>query len=843
MKKFTEGDAFGDYRVVRLLGKGGMGEVWLLRSPSGEEVAVKLLDEGPSPDHASRKRFIREAEVAMEVKHPNLVETYDVGEDPDSGLCYIIMEYMPGGTLSDYIKSNGALEIDDAVAIVDAMASVLELAQKKGIVHRDIKPANIMFDLNGTPKLADLGIARRRFADSETTTLTQTGVMIGTPAYMAPEQMLDAHHVDTRADIYSLGIVFYEMLTGERPNKDDTVVQLLARAVKGEPIPDVRTLRPEVSSSLAQLLNMMVLPDRNGRIATPWQITNAIESISSTGRLEAPQDTNRGGSTGRWRRVRIQWRRAWSSISWKALAAMGVLACAAIVFFVLALIEALAPKAAKTVDVAAGESNNLAVADVKLPPATESPSIHAVQTVVKTSIVEKIAEKDRVALQPTTNAITAASIVTVSSAVAHALDAGPQENSGAFGGADHEDVVRRADSLASDAPIVESTQEDQTVHENSEDASQKAAEAEEDRKKAVPLAKGVKESPTAAENFQEVDAEQVEALRQATSTTKNPTRRVQLTLNALFPGWVVSRNYDQDDRSGFLESKDGEKNVLVTLPYRGSPLEFRRRVVVPKSDPVLHVRVSNHSQESQFRMRIRVGEWLVREFDVKDGWTDVYVSLAKWSGKTVDVVIEHIPTGWHEEWAYWSKLEVISDQKAADLAEAQKSEPKPEKFVIPRNLFIKGCLLKDVLPVLLPLWSDRPQINGFLDRSCYYEEYLGRYNVVRLAWHKKLASACLHGSRKAKLWMQHPILSLTVAGDGEHVCRVKVGGVCGEILNEEISAREWKTFKIDLVNAGLVREGGYRKAVPLGSLKIEFSPVYGWNGNVFIAEISVEEGE
>lgn len=841
MKKFTEGDAFGDYRVVRLLGKGGMGEVWLLRSPSGEEVAVKLLDEGPSPDHASRKRFIREAEVAMEVKHPNLVETYDVGEDPDSGLCYIIMEYMPGGTLSDYIKSNGALEIDDAVAIVDAMASVLELAQKKGIVHRDIKPANIMFDLNGTPKLADLGIARRRFADSETTTLTQTGVMIGTPAYMAPEQMLDAHHVDTRADIYSLGIVFYEMLTGERPNKDDTVVQLLARAVKGEPIPDVRTLRPEVSSSLAQLLNMMVLPDRNGRIATPWQITNAIESISSTGRLEVPQDTNRGGSTGRWRRVRIQWRRAWSSISWKVLAAMGVLACAAIMFFVLALIEAssLAPKAAMTVDVSVGESNNLAVAGVKSPPTVESPPIQAVQMVVKTNIVEKIVEKPRIDPQPTTKAIAPASV-----AAAHSMDTRPQVSSEAFGGTNDVYVLGRTDSLAADAPTVESSQEDSTVHEkNSADTQQDVAEVKEDILNAPPVAVNGKDAPMSAAPPKGVDVEQVEALRHAVDTTKNPTRRVQLTLNALFPGWVVSRNYDQDDRSGFLESKDGEKNVLVTLPCRGSHLELRRRVAVPKSNPVMHVRVSNHSQESQFRMRIRIGEWSVREMDVKDGWTDVYASLAKWSGKTVDVVIEHIPTGWHEEWAYWSKLEVVSDRKAADLAEAQKLEPKPEKFVVSRDLCAKGCLLKDVLPVLLPLWGERPQVNGFLDRSCYYEEYLGRYNVVCLTWRKKLAAACLNGSRKVKLWMQRPILSLTVAGDGNNTYKVRVLDRNKEILSENVVVREWKTFKIDLVDAGTVRDGVYRKAVPLGSLRIEFSPVYGWDGSAFIAGISIEEGE
>ena len=277
------GDRFGDYTVVRLLGKGGMGAVYLLENANGAQVAAKILDPASSGDHESRKRFLREAELALGVKHLNLVETYDVGEDPDTGLCYILMEYVPGGSLADYLKENGALPVEDAVAVVEAMAGVLELARQKGIVHRDIKPANIMFDAEGTPKLADLGIARGGSLGTDTTTVTQTGMMIGTPAYMAPEQMLDAHNVDTRADIYSLGVVFYEMLTGERPNKDDTVVQLMAKAVKGEPLPDVRTLRPEVSASLAQLLAMMVVPDKDGRIATPGQITNALAIIERGG--------------------------------------------------------------------------------------------------------------------------------------------------------------------------------------------------------------------------------------------------------------------------------------------------------------------------------------------------------------------------------------------------------------------------------------------------------------------------------------------------------------------------------------------------------------------------------
>ena len=278
-RMLNPGDRFGDYIVVRLLGKGGMGAVFLLESANGGQVAAKILDPASAGDHESRRRFLREAELALGVKHPNLVETYDVGEDPDTGLCYILMEYVPGGSLADRLKA-GPLPVNDAVRIVYQIASVLELARQKGIVHRDIKPDNIMFGADGKAKLADLGIARGGVGGTETTTVTQTGVMIGTPAYMSPEQMLNSHAVDTRADIYSLGIVFYEMLAGQRPNAGDTAIQLMAKAVAGEPVPDVRTMRPEVSASLAELVSLMCAMKADERVATPTEVTTALTQIA-----------------------------------------------------------------------------------------------------------------------------------------------------------------------------------------------------------------------------------------------------------------------------------------------------------------------------------------------------------------------------------------------------------------------------------------------------------------------------------------------------------------------------------------------------------------------------------
>ena len=121
---FNPGDRFGAYQAVRRLGKGGMGEVWLMVSDSGLENAAKILNPDDAADHDARKRFVREAELAMGVKDDNLVEVYDVGEDPDTGLCYIMMEYVPGGTLADYLKAKGALPIEDAVAVVYAIEAL-----------------------------------------------------------------------------------------------------------------------------------------------------------------------------------------------------------------------------------------------------------------------------------------------------------------------------------------------------------------------------------------------------------------------------------------------------------------------------------------------------------------------------------------------------------------------------------------------------------------------------------------------------------------------------------------------------------------------------------------------
>lgn len=260
VKLLEPGDMFGDYTVEKLLGQGGMGAVHLMRTSDGTLYAVKVMDaEAAEKNQDFLKRFLREGEFAVRIRHPNLIAVHRVGKDERTGLCYLAMDYLPGGSLADRLEKCKRLSVEESVSIVVQIAAALEVAHRNGVIHRDIKPGNIMFDIDGTPKLADLGVAK--FSDgTHKTTVTSTGMIIGTPAYMAPEQMMDSRHVDARADIYSLGVVFYEMLTGIRPNEGSTAIELMTRALKGEPLPDVRRMRPELSAAIAYVLSLLCAP-------------------------------------------------------------------------------------------------------------------------------------------------------------------------------------------------------------------------------------------------------------------------------------------------------------------------------------------------------------------------------------------------------------------------------------------------------------------------------------------------------------------------------------------------------------------------------------------------------
>ena len=264
-KALNPGDRFGDCTVERSLGAGGMGSVYLVRSPGGTPYALKLLDpEMAKSDPDFKVRFMREAEFAMTLHHRNLIPVLDAGEDPELGVCYLLMSYMPGGSVKERVRAQGRFPVAEAVSIVARIAAALEVAHYHGVIHRDIKPDNILFDDDGTPRLGDLGVARFK-EDARRVERTAKGAIIGTPAYMAPEQMMDAHGIDARADIYSLGVVLYEMLAGKRPYEGCSAMELMAKAVKGEPLPDVREANADVPESVAHALALMTAPKPEDR--------------------------------------------------------------------------------------------------------------------------------------------------------------------------------------------------------------------------------------------------------------------------------------------------------------------------------------------------------------------------------------------------------------------------------------------------------------------------------------------------------------------------------------------------------------------------------------------------
>ena len=209
-------EKFPQLEIIELLGHGGMGAVYKARQKQLDRlVALKILPPEVGQNPAFAERFMREARSLAKLNHPEIVTVYDFGHTED-GLYYFLMEFVDGTDLRRIIQA-GEITSDQALAIVPKICEALHYAHKKGIVHRDIKPENILLDAEGNVKIADFGLARLLDKPTSAYTLTQSGQRMGTPHYMAPEQIEHPQEVDHRADIYSLGVVFYEMLTGELP--------------------------------------------------------------------------------------------------------------------------------------------------------------------------------------------------------------------------------------------------------------------------------------------------------------------------------------------------------------------------------------------------------------------------------------------------------------------------------------------------------------------------------------------------------------------------------------------------------------------------------------------------
>ncbi len=279
------GQELGQYKITKKLGRGGMASVYLADQASiGRQVAVKVMPRHFLHDPSFLERFQREVKVIANLQHPRVLPVYDYGQVDDSP--YIVMAYMPGGTLADKIEKGG-MTLREIAKVIRQVAEGLDHAHRKGIIHRDFKPSNVLMSEYGDAVLADFGIAKM---SESTVNLTGSGV-IGTPSYMAPE-MAERGEVTTAVDIYALGVTLYEALTGSAPFQGETPLSvMMAHATR--PVPDLRLTRPDVPTAVADVVNKAMSKNPNDRYKSATEMAKALDDAiaGNTSSVKAPPKT------------------------------------------------------------------------------------------------------------------------------------------------------------------------------------------------------------------------------------------------------------------------------------------------------------------------------------------------------------------------------------------------------------------------------------------------------------------------------------------------------------------------------------------------------------------------
>jgi serine/threonine-protein kinase len=286
------------FELHERLGSGGMGSVYKAWHKGLEMwVAVKVMKSLPEQGEDYVQRFLNEARTTGRLRHGNIVSALDCGET--DGHHYLVMEYVEGQTVHDMVKGRGALPEEEVLRIVRQVAEGLQAALDVGIVHRDIKPHNILVNADGVAKICDLGLSRDTQQDIR---LTTTGFFACTPAYASPEQARGDRDIDTRSDLYSLGITMYEMLTGELPFSGDSANELLIKQAT-EPAPPPNRVKPELSKPVTEIVMMLLRKDRKRRLQKPETLVKAIDRVLS-GNTAPASGRERTGSSGRLSRTR-----------------------------------------------------------------------------------------------------------------------------------------------------------------------------------------------------------------------------------------------------------------------------------------------------------------------------------------------------------------------------------------------------------------------------------------------------------------------------------------------------------------------------------------------------------
>jgi serine/threonine protein kinase len=265
----------GGYSVLKIIGQGGMGRVYLARDERlDRDVAIKVLHPSRARDRAARLRFLREGRAAAAVEHPHVMTIHQVGEEND--LPFIVMQRLDGCTLTEYRERTGRVPVAEALRIGREAAEGLAAAHKLGLVHRDIKPDNIfLVGPKHRVKIIDFGLARDAAEDGAK--LTVDGAVVGTPAYMSPER-IGEQEIDARGDVFGLGVILYELLSNRLPFEGKSMVSVLASISRGDP-PQLRDIAPDVPEAVCNLVMRMMAHDKKDRPKTAADVADELAAL------------------------------------------------------------------------------------------------------------------------------------------------------------------------------------------------------------------------------------------------------------------------------------------------------------------------------------------------------------------------------------------------------------------------------------------------------------------------------------------------------------------------------------------------------------------------------------
>ena len=284
------GNVIGNYRIERELSEGGMSHVYVARTltqtetlPANFMVVLKVMSDELAGEVTARKRFVKEAQILSKLRHRYITRFYEFIERPNGAV--LVMEFVDGEPMDQVIADTGALQIADAISITQCLLEALVYAHGKGIIHRDIKPANLIREksivFTGAVKVTDFGIAKiKEGAGSGQTVLTKSGFLLGTPHYMSPEQIREPKDAGPKSDVYSTGVLLYEMLTASLPFNSRSLPKLIDAVYRGDK-PSPRSLRPQIDADMEAIVLRAMHPNQNNRFESAHDFYEALEEYSA----------------------------------------------------------------------------------------------------------------------------------------------------------------------------------------------------------------------------------------------------------------------------------------------------------------------------------------------------------------------------------------------------------------------------------------------------------------------------------------------------------------------------------------------------------------------------------